>query len=91
MKSITLEEVFYLKNQMKLRQKEIIIAPHSVEKFAKDRAEFIKECDLLEVFSESLDLGLLNRNHITDKKTVLLKLSDFCENNIKPVYQAEGL
>ncbi|CAD8177590.1 unnamed protein product [Paramecium octaurelia] len=90
-KNITMEDVFFLKNQIKSRSREPVRAPTNVEKFTKEKAEFIKECDLLELFSNILDVTLINRNIINDKKLFLTKLIDFSENNSKPQYLTDGL
>ncbi|CAD8082680.1 unnamed protein product [Paramecium primaurelia] len=91
LKSITMEDVFFLKNQIKSRSREPVRAPVNVEKFAKEKAEFIKECDLLELFCNILDVSLINRKMLNDKKLFLTKLIDFSENNCKPKYLSDGL
>ncbi|CAD8100216.1 unnamed protein product [Paramecium sonneborni] len=91
LKSVTMEDVFFLKNQIKNRSREPVRAPTNVEKFTKEKLEFIKECDLLELFCNILDVNLINRKIITDKKLFLTKLIDFAENNCKPQYLSDGL
>ncbi|CAD8107689.1 unnamed protein product [Paramecium primaurelia] len=90
-KSVSMEDVFFLKNQIKSRSREPIRAPTNVDKFTKEKAEFIKECDLLELFCNILDVTLINRKIINDKKLFLTKLIDFSENNCKPQYLTDGL
>ncbi|CAK63306.1 unnamed protein product (macronuclear) [Paramecium tetraurelia] len=81
-KSITMEDS---------RSREPVRAPTNVEKFNKEKAEFIKECDLLELFSNILDVTLINRKIVNDKKLFLTKLIDFSENSSKPQYLTDGL
>ncbi|CAK83541.1 unnamed protein product (macronuclear) [Paramecium tetraurelia] len=91
LKSIAIEDVLYFKNQIKSKSREPIKAPTDVDKFARDKAEFIKECDLLELYNNILDLTLLNRKITVDKKYLLLKLLTFTESRGKPQYQTDGL
>ncbi|CAK78458.1 unnamed protein product (macronuclear) [Paramecium tetraurelia] len=91
LKSVTMEDVFFLKNKIKSKSREPVKAPANVEKFAKEKAEFIKECDLLELFCNILDVSLINRKIINDKKLFLTKLIDFSEHNCKPKYLSDGL
>ncbi|CAD8161741.1 unnamed protein product [Paramecium octaurelia] len=91
LKSVTMEDVFFLKNKIKSRSREPVKAPTNFEKFAKEKEEFIKECDLLELFCNILDVSLINRKISYDKKLFLTKLIDFSENNCKPKYLSDGL
>ncbi|CAD8176059.1 unnamed protein product [Paramecium pentaurelia] len=91
LKSVTIEDVLFFKNQIKTRSREPVKAPIDVDKFARDKVEFIKECDLLELYNNILDLTLLNRNIAVDKKYLLLKLLTFTESKGKPQYQSDGL
>ncbi|CAD8093141.1 unnamed protein product [Paramecium sonneborni] len=91
LKSVTIDDVIFLKNQIKTKQREPVKAPIDIDKFTRDKADFIKECDLLELFNNILDLNLLNRKIMADRKFLLLKLLSFSESRGKPQYQTDGL